>query len=115
MIIKKSAKSDQKLQVFILHFYPSSTFVDVQEATTFQNYGCENAAECHEIFCPKPARQIQFQDGHRLILNINFEVDQDLFYEVRNHSRIFTRLDLNIQESDFNFDFGAAVFQKTIT
>jgi len=46
---------------------------------------------------------------------INFEVDKELFYEVRNHSRIFTRMDLNIQEEDFKYGFGATEIQRTIT
>ncbi|CBY34691.1 unnamed protein product [Oikopleura dioica] len=92
-----------------------SQSTDVQDATNFQNYGCENAAECHEIYCPAPARAIEFKDGHRLTLMINFEVDKELFYEVRNHSRIFTRMDLNIQEEDFKYGFGATEIQRTIT
>jgi len=115
VIIKKFEKQDHNQQVFNLQLKSFRTLLDVQAATNFQNYGCENAAECHEIHCPAPSRAIEFKDGHRLTLMINFEVDKELFYEVRNHSRIFTRMDLNIQEEDFKYGFGANEIQKTIT
>ncbi|CAG5079816.1 Oidioi.mRNA.OKI2018_I69.PAR.g9382.t2.cds [Oikopleura dioica] len=87
----------------------------VEPTVHYQDYSCENSLSCDQITCPKPPRPIDFKDGHRLTLKVEFDVHEDLFFVVSNHSRIFTRLDFDVHEEDFIYGFGAQAFSKTIT